>query len=267
VEPSDHQPAIVDYYTTNYREDERLDRRPQSRLERTRTLELLGSLLPPPPAAVLDIGGGTGAYARALTASGYQVRLVDLVPAHVEQVRAGNPPIEAEVGDARDLRFASASHDAALLLGPLYHLHDRTDRVRALREAARVTRPGGLVAAAVISRFAGPLDLGATGRCDDRVLAEARNLLADGRNDPSLGFTHAYFHRPEELLSECTAAGLTDITLHGLEGPLWTAAEAAAPGPNADTVYAAALALARLYGTEPSLLAASSHILATAVRP
>ncbi|WP_433617979.1 class I SAM-dependent methyltransferase [Dactylosporangium sp. CA-139114] len=258
---------IVAYYTERYREDLRLDRRPQARLERARTLQLLGELLPPPGASVLDVGGGTGAYARELVAAGYRVRVVDLVPAHVEQVRGGDPPIEAEVGDARALRFGDGEYDAALLLGPLYHLGERADRVAALREAVRVTRPGGRVAAAVISRFAGPLDLAATDRFDARVLAEARTLLTDGRNDPASGFTHAYFHRPEEILGECADAGLTGIALHGLEGPLWTAAEAAAGGPAADAVYAAALELARLYSTEPSLVAASGHLLATGLAP
>ncbi|WP_433203274.1 methyltransferase domain-containing protein [Dactylosporangium sp. CS-047395] len=254
---------IVEYYSSQYREDERLARRPQARLEWTRTLEVLHELLPP-GAAVLDVGGGTGAYARELTRAGHRVRLVDLVPAHVEQARAGDPPIEASVGDARSLPFADGSFDAVLVLGPLYHLHERADRVAVLREAARVTRPGGVLAAAVISRFAGPLDFAATARFNARTLTEARSLVHDGRNDPSLGFTHAYFHRPEELLSECTDAGLPDVVLHGLEGPLWTAAEAALNGPHAESVFTAALELARLYSTEPSLVAASSHLLATA---
>ncbi|MFI5909923.1 class I SAM-dependent methyltransferase [Dactylosporangium sp. NPDC051541] len=259
--------AIITYYTDHYDEDARLDRRPQARLERTRTLELLAAHLPPPPATVLDVGGGTGFYARVLTTAGYAVRVLDLVPAHVEQVRAGTPAVPAEVGDARALRFRDASYDATLLLGPLYHLHDRADRVAALREAARVTRPGGPVLAAAISRFAAPLDLGATSRLDARALTEAESLLTDGRNDPAVGFTHAYFHRPEELRAECEAAGLTGAVLHGLEGPLWTAAEAAAAGPNAEPVYTAALDLARLFSTEPSLTAASGHILAATIRP
>ncbi|MGC5289594.1 class I SAM-dependent methyltransferase [Micromonospora sp. DT231] len=257
-----HMSDIVDYYTVRYREDQRLSARPQARLEWTRTMELLLDLLPGPGARVLDIGGGTGEYARALVDAGYKVRLVDLVPSHVAQARAGQPPVEAEVGDARALPDADGVYDAALLLGPLYHLVRRVDRLQALREAVRVTRPGGHVVAAVISRFAGPLDFAATGRLDRRLLDEARALLTDGVNDAQIGFTHAYFHRVEELTDECSAAGLTDVVVHGVEGPAWTAAEAAANGSAADTVFAAALDLARLYSSEPALISSSAHLLA-----
>ncbi|MEU8419308.1 class I SAM-dependent methyltransferase [Micromonospora sp. NPDC048835] len=257
-----HASDIVDYYTRHYREDQRLTGRPQARLEWIRTMQLLRDLLPDPGARVLDIGGGTGEYARALVVAGYDVRLVDLVPSHVAQAGDGHPPVDARVADARALPDADDTYDAALLLGPLYHLVRRADRLQALREAARVTRPGGLVVAAAISRFAGPLDAAATGRLDERLLDEARALLSDGVNDPRLGFTHAYFHRVEEITDECSAVGLTDIVVHGVEGPAWTAAEAAANGPARDAVFAAAVDLARVYSSEPALIAASSHLLA-----
>jgi ubiquinone/menaquinone biosynthesis C-methylase UbiE len=258
---------IVEYYTLRYREDQRLGTRPQALLERARTMELLQELLPPPPACVLDVGGGTGEYARALVAAGYRVRLVDLVPAHVVQARAGQPAVEAEVGDARALAGNNDDYDATLLLGPLYHLVQRNDRLKALTEAVRVTRPGGPVIAAAISRFAGPLDFAATGRLNEGLMDEARVLLTDGRNNPRIGFTHAYFHRLEELVDECLAAGLADIIVHGIEGPAWTAAEAAANGPMADAVFTGALNLARVYSSEPALVATSAHLLATGVVP
>lgn len=258
---------IVEYYTLRYREDQRLAARPQARLEWARTTELLQELLPPPEAHVLDVGGGTGEYARALVTAGYRVRLVDLVPGHVAQARAGQPAIEAEVADARALPEDDNAYDATLLLGPLYHLVQREDRLKALTEAVRVTRPGGRVIAAAISRFAGPLDFAATGRLDEKLINEARTLLTDGRNDPGTGFTHAYFHRREELVDECHAAGLTDVAVHGIEGPAWMAAEAAATGPMADIVFTGALNLARVYSSEPALLATSAHLLATGLAP
>ncbi|MFG1652492.1 class I SAM-dependent methyltransferase [Micromonospora sp. NPDC049275] len=257
-----HSSDIVDYYTQHYREDQRLTGRPQARLEWIRTLELLRDLLPEPGARVLDVGGGTGAYARALVSAGHQVRLVDLVPGHVAHARTGQPSIDAQVADARALPYADDAFDAALLLGPLYHLVRRVDRLRALREAVRVTGPGGRVVAAVISRFAGALDFAATGRLDERTLAEARTLLTDGTNDPRIGFTHAYFHRVEEITDECRAAGLTEVVVHGVEGPAWTAAEAAIGGVAEERVFGGALDLARVYSSEPALVASSAHLLA-----
>ncbi|WP_327038078.1 class I SAM-dependent methyltransferase [Micromonospora maris] len=258
---------IVDYYTSRYREDGRLDARPQARLERTRTMELLRVLLPCPPARVLDVGGGTGEYARALVAGGHQVRLIDLVPSHVAQAASGQPPVDAVVADARALPEYDDHYDATLLLGPLYHLVHREDRLTALREAVRVTRPGGRVIAAAISRFAGPIDFAATGRLTEGAIREARALLTNGVNDPSSNFTPAYFHRAEELIDECRASGLTDVVVHGLEGPAWTAAEAAADGPLAEVVFTDALDLARVYTSEPALIAASAHLLATGLVP
>jgi len=230
-------------------------------------MELLRQLLPAPAVRVLDVGGGPGEYARALVLAGHQVRLVDLVPTHVAQAAAGYPAVAGVVADARALPEDDDSYDVTLLLGPLYHLVKQEDRLQALREAVRVTRPGGRIIAAAISRFAGPLDFAATGRLTENLIEEAKALLADGVNDPRMGFTHAYFHRVEELTDECRTAGLTDVVVHGIEGPAWIAAEAAASGPLADVVFTGALALARVYSDEPALVAASGHILAAGVVP
>ncbi len=139
------EPDIQRYYTEVFVEADRLHRTAQGRLEARRTRDLLARLLPAPPAAVLDMGGGTGAYAGWLASAGHRVHLVDLVPAHVAAARAAYPQLTATVGDARRLPLPDGSVDATLLLGPLYHLTGQADRVTALREAARLTQPGGPV--------------------------------------------------------------------------------------------------------------------------
>jgi len=264
-----HQ-VVVDYYTGAYREDLRFapdEARPQGRLEWLRTREILAAVLPPPPARVLDVGGGPGAYARVLVGQGYGVRLLDLTPAHVEQARAGEPPVEAAVADARALPEPDGTYDAVLVMGPLYHLTERADRVEALREAVRVARPGAVVAVAAISRFAGPVDFASVGRLDDDWVDRARLLLGSGAHDVRVGFTVAYFHRVAELRDECAEAGLAGVVVHGVEGPAWPAAEAARHGPHAGEVLESALRLARVLGTEPEVLAASAHLLAVARTP
>jgi SAM-dependent methyltransferase len=120
------------------------------RLEFERTKEIIVRHLPPPPAVVADIGGGPGRYSLWLAALGYQVLHRDLMPLHVEQLRqaaSGNLRVQTAVGDARRLDLASESADAVLLLGPLYHLARRKDRLQALAEARRVVRRGGPVLA------------------------------------------------------------------------------------------------------------------------
>jgi ubiquinone/menaquinone biosynthesis C-methylase UbiE len=129
-----------------------------SRLELARTQELLERYLPPRPAVVLDVGGGPGVYAFWLAQKGYTVHLLDAMPVHIEQARAASehsatPLASLRVGDARELPFADASADLVLMLGPLYHLTERDDRIHALREGQRVLRAGGRLVAAAISRF------------------------------------------------------------------------------------------------------------------
>jgi ubiquinone/menaquinone biosynthesis C-methylase UbiE len=132
-------------------------------LEFVRSCDLLHRFLPAPPAVILDVGGGTGPYAFHLARAGYEVHLVDAVELHAEQARShqseqGVELTSIRVGDARALEFAEASADAVLLMGPLYHLTEREERLQALREAHRVLRTGGVVFAVGISRFASALD-------------------------------------------------------------------------------------------------------------
>src|SRR5579864_1465948 len=162
-------------------------------LEHARTQELILRRLPPAPATIIDAGGGAGTYACWLAVRGYQVHLIDPVPKHVEQARAASaqqpqhPLASAEVGDARQLAHADASADAILMLGPLYHLVEREDRLRALREAYRVLRSGGLVWAAGISHFASLFDSLAHGFFDDPAFAQilARDLEDGQHRNPT----------------------------------------------------------------------------------
>ncbi|MCV7417441.1 class I SAM-dependent methyltransferase [Mycolicibacterium litorale] len=238
----------------------------------------MSRFLPPPPADVLDIGGGEGVYALPLAAAGYHVRLVDPVPQHVDAARAaasGKPyasRISSHLGDARDLREVdTGSVDAVLLLGPLYHLVDRDDRARALEEAHRVLRPGGIVLVAAISRFASALEGLRTGAVHDpRFEAIVAADLRDGvHRNPEVGtrpewFTLAYFHRPEELRDEVTGAGFADARVLAVEGPVDMSTAAALDD---DDQRATILRTVARIESEPSLLGASPHLLAVAVAP
>lgn len=196
-------------------------------LEGERTREILTRLLPPPPAVVFDVGGGPGAYAGWLASRGYRVHLLDPVSKHLEQ--AQSLALAGLVkGDARSLPWPDAAADAVIILGPLYHLIEPSHRKAALIEARRVLRPGGVVAAAGISRWASLFHSLVDGFVDDdRFWPVLLRDLTEGihRNDTGEEkyFTTAALHKPSELQAEIAEAGFRDVKVLGVEGPGWLA--------------------------------------------
>lgn len=243
-------------------------------LEFARTQEILARYLPPPPAVILDVGGGAGIYALPLAKMGYAVHLIDPTPKHVAQARdasqkqPAHPLGSADIGDARALQWPDNSVDAVLLLGPLYHLTERADRVLALRAAHRVVRDGGVIVAAAITRFASALDGLITGALDDPVFVDiVQHDLRDGQhrnpdNNPHY-FTTAYLHHPDELAGEIEDAGLHHVATLPVEGVGWLL-------QNFDDHWQDAgrrerlLDAVRWLEAEPSLLGASAHLLGIA---
>ncbi|MEJ3744358.1 class I SAM-dependent methyltransferase [Actinomycetes bacterium KLBMP 9797] len=251
---------ILAYYDLD-KEGERLSVG-QGLIERLRTQDILRRVLPPPPGRVVDVGGATGVYATWLRDLGYDVRLVDPVPRHVDAARRSG--VDAVLGDARALAEPDGSADAVLLMGPLYHLLGRDERLAALREAARVARPGGVVVATAISRFAS-LHAGlADGTLADPVFAAiVAGDLADGvhRTPDPRYFTTAYLHHPDELGEEARAAGLSGVRVLAVEGVGgWVVGPVTAALAD-DGVREVVLGLMRRVEAEPSIVGASAHLL------
>lgn len=258
-------PEIIEFYTSTINEADRLSVPADGVLEMVRTQELLRRHLPPAPASVLDVGGGPGTHARWLSEDGYRVHLVDPVQRHVTE--AGDSGCSVELGDARDLSAADDSYDVVLLLGPLYHLVEAADRSTALAEARRVVRPGGLVAAAGINRYASLFEHTALAHLDGASLQEGiAKILATGSHDGKKGFTEAHFHTGAELDAEMREAGFTGTRVYGIEGPTWALLKATErhtrESLTGSRMFASALAAARMAEPYPDLLAASSHLLA-----
>ena len=134
------------------------------------------------------------------------------------------PLASVTVGDARSLSWNDKTVDAVLLLGPLYHLTARADRIRALTEAHRVLKAAGLLFAVGISRFASTMDGLRSGFLKDAQFADIvdRDLKDGQHRNPTTRpeyFTDAFFHHPDELRQEVTEAGFVLTGVYGLEGP------------------------------------------------
>lgn len=260
---------VLVYYGQN-KEDERL-LAGVGALEFERTKRLLLRVLPE-RARVVDVGGGTGRYAEWLAERGHEVELVDSTPLHVELARErSRGRFGVHQADARRLPFDDGSFDVALLLGPLYHLEERDARVASLCEAARVVRSGGIVAAAAISRLAPALGSARSGTIlDPAVLANVVDETREGRRVPPERrtglFPRAWFHEPDELRDEMTAAGLEVETLVGVEGPAWLIDGFRALWENAAT-RDRIIAAAERFEDEPRLTAVSPHMLAVTRKP
>jgi ubiquinone/menaquinone biosynthesis C-methylase UbiE len=182
------------------------------------------------PAAgrVLDCGGGPGRYALWLAAKGYDVTLFDLSAANLNMARGeaakAGVQLRFEHGTATDLtRFSDASFDAVLLMGPLYHLFELTERQEAVAEASRVLRRGGILAAAFLNRTAA---LRYVAREEaGRVLELHKAMVNVIEQGYSPDFPpaddnhfHVYFSHPSEIEPLLSGAGLVPIATYASEG-------------------------------------------------
>ena len=99
--------------------------------------------------AILEVGAGTGRYSVTLAKEGYRVTAVELVEHNLEILKSkldGTEKITPVLGNALDLSFLpDGAFDLTMLLGPMYHLYTKEDKLKALREAVRVTKPGGRI--------------------------------------------------------------------------------------------------------------------------
>jgi SAM-dependent methyltransferase len=273
---SSKRPAseVIEFYT-QVAEESRLGAG-SAKLEHERTRELLERLLPSLPGRIVDVGGGAGAYAFWLADRGYQIDLVDATPRLVEEARrrdvvASSKLASISEADARTLSHPDGSADAVLLMGPLYHLTAREDRLMALREALRVLRGGGILIAAAISRYAGTLDgLAFHPTLDAGIVKMRHDAIVDGQYRNTTGnpryFTTAYFHTPEDLAEELTEIGYEDVRVFGVEGPGWLLPDFEARWRD-DGLRSHVLTVARLLERESSVIGVSAHLVGAGSKP
>ncbi len=138
---------FLEKYYGNYDEDGRLRSR-HGMVEFLTTMRYIEKYLRP-GMRILEIGAGTGRYSHTLAQMGYAVDAVELIEHNIEIFRRNTLPgeqITVRQGNALDLAdFPDGTYDMTLLLGPMYHLYTAEDQHRALAEALRVTKSGGLL--------------------------------------------------------------------------------------------------------------------------
>ena len=138
-------------------ENKRLEKKRQGQLEYFVTMNYIHKFTKEGD-RILEIGAGTGRYSIALAREGFQVSAIELVEKNLQELKDNSDDIaniEAFQGDALDLgRFEDDSFDVTLSFGPMYHLYDEKDQHKALDEAIRVTKPGGVILVAFLSAHA-----------------------------------------------------------------------------------------------------------------
>lgn len=246
----------IEKHYNKHPEDKRLLRR-HGMVEFETTLHHLHRFLQPGQ-KILDIGAGTGRYTSALMAEGYQVKAVELVRRNIEVFLKREPSADVVQGDARNMPFLPTdTADITLLLGPLYHLIGEEEKLKALNEAKRVTRPGGLIFVAYLMNEYSILSY-----CFDEE--RINDLLAKGVVDKG-------FHiqsQPDELYDYVRLedinrlneqAGLERVTIFSPDG----AADYMRTRLNqmSEETFARFIEYQKCISERPSLIGAGSHVV------
>lgn len=256
---------IIDFYNTSLEnEHARLERH---QLEHDLTWRCLRRWLPA-RGTILEVGAATGAYTVNLARHGYPVTAVDLSPVLLEKCRQRlvdnglEKQVRLVLADARDLSpLDQRDFDAALLMGPLYHLVVKEDRLMALQQVYDRLKVGGLIFSTFISRFGILGDL--LKKMPEWIESqdEVRSHIQHGcRPDaqPRGGF-RGYFARLEEIAPLHEAIGFQTVVLAGIEPGI--SADDASYNQLRGTRRELWLNLFEALSTEPSMIAASRHIL------
>lgn len=256
---------IVAYYSSEpEQEQQRLERH---QLERNLTWRYLERHLPP-QGAILEVGAAAGGYTLELARRGYRVTAVDMSPALLALNRAALTEanllgqVHYVVADARDLsQVTESGFDAALLMGPLYHLIDQADRSQALAEVHGRLADGAPIFSAFISRY------GIMGDVMKKIpewiedQRKVRTHMAAGRRPdgyPPGGF-RGYFATVPEVAPLHEVVGFETLVVAGVE----PAISADDESYNRLQGEQRQLWLELLFemSTEPSIMGASRHLL------
>ena len=216
---------VLEYYEKHENENERILRCP---LEFIRTKDIISRYLPEKPIKIIDLCGASGHYSYWLAQKGHEVHLMDLSERHTNEAKNNESKYNTHLasicrGDARDVKWEDETFDMVLLMGALYHLQEREDRLQCLKETYRILKNGGTAIFAYISRYASMLDGFLCGFVNDRTFLNIMDMdiLTERHNNPDNKegyFTNAFFHSTEDIYNELISTRYCDIMLYAVEG-------------------------------------------------
>jgi ubiquinone/menaquinone biosynthesis C-methylase UbiE len=214
---------VVQYYG-NYNENGRIDKYP---IEFIRSKEIISRYLPSTPIKIVDLCGASGHYAYWLAKMGHEVHLMDLSEKHIEETVSNKEKYNVELssirqGDARKTEYKNGTFDMVLLMGALYHLHEKEDRIKCIKETHRILKKGGIAVFSYISRYASILDGFTKDLINDPLYLEIMEKDYFTGIHKNVGetkyFTNAYFHTTKEIYDELLYLNYKDIVVYAVEG-------------------------------------------------
>ena len=249
-------------------------------IEFERTKEIILENLPKPPAVIYDIGGAYGEYSWWLASLGYEVHLFDLSETNIRmsaELAEEYPDCKlasSEVCDARNVPRADNSADAVLMMGPLYHITDYDERIKAVNESRRLLKKGGVLFTTALTPFSvllynitvyAPKE-GENCLEDPKFLAMVERELNDGchvnpNREVYAGIGSAHFHTAKALRAELSAGGFPDSVVHGVMGGAWLARDIDELWKN-EASRNALMNTVRLLDTNEEIIGLSCHLLA-----
>ena len=215
---------VQDHYNTNpLGEWERIADKPEFLL----TCRMLDKYIKPGD-KVLDIGGGPGRYTFYLAKKNCEMTLFDLSPENIKfadnKSLELNLPVKTLCGDARIIdKLLNEQFDHILLMGPLYHLLEVSDRITAVNAALNLLKSGGVIFASFINAFAGMVYYmkfapGAITWETEKSYIDSVIAKESFRGDKDNTFTRAYFYDQHEILPFMSQFPLDKLHLFGQEG-------------------------------------------------
>ena len=208
---------LIEYYN-KFNENKRLDRR-HGIVEYTTAMKYIKRYLKKfKNPQIIDIGAGTGKYSIELANMGYNVTAVELVKHNLMTIKKNSTKVNTILGNAINLKkINDNSYDIVILFGPMYHLISDEDKIKALNEAKRITKPNGYI---FISYYMNEYAIIKHGFMEKKIKESLKNDLVDKNFHITPKNTDLYsMGRLEDINKYKNTARLKRVKILSQDGP------------------------------------------------